>query len=426
MDSFSVPYGQESLNFNLPDNIAVQLVEPAIIPAAEDPLALVEASLDSPYGGISLKDFQGVQSVAIAISDKTRPVPHHHLLPPLLRRLTDLGLPPADIHFFIATGLHTPMEEAEYPSILPDAILNQYHVYCHDATDTDHLVHLGDTSRGTPVWINQKYVQADLLLVVGNLGPHQIQGFSGGVKAAAIGLAGRDTINSNHSWMKGSEARIGSFDTNPARQDVEEIGKMIGIHFALNAIVNTEKRLVHALAGEPTAVMQAGIPLCLSQSRVSVSALFDLAIVSAGGHPKDCNLYQAQKALSQASPVVKDGGTIILVAACPEGTGSRSYEAWMNNMRSHEQVIRRFQREGFRVGPHKAQQIARDASRVHVILVSEMKSDFVRSLLLTPAPDIQQAIDLALDDLPDLARVGIFPNAPSTIPELESSGRVTA
>jgi len=276
------------------------------------------------------------------------------------------------------------------------------------------------------VWINQKYAQADLLLVVGNLGPHQIQGFSGGVKAAAIGLAGRDTINLNHSWMKDSGARTGSFDMNPARQDVEEIGKMIGIHFALNAIVNAEKRIVHALAGEPTAVMQAGIPLCLSQSRVSVSALFDLAIVSAGGHPKDCNLYQAQKALSQASPVVKDGGTIILVAACPEGTGSRAYEAWMNNMRSHEQVIRRFQREGFRVGPHKAQQIARDAFRVHVILVSEMKSDFVRSLLLTPAPDIQQAIDLALDDLPDLARVGIFPNAPSTIPVLESSGRVTA
>ena len=426
MDSFSVPYGQGSLNFNLPDNTAVQLVEPALIPAAEDPLAIVEASLDSPYGGISLKDFQGVQSVAIAISDKTRPVPHHHLLPPLLRRLTDLGLAPTDIHFFIATGLHTPMEEAEYPSILPDAILNQYQVYCHDATDTDHLVHLGDTSRGTPVWINQKYAQADLLLVVGNLGPHQIQGFSGGVKAAAIGLAGRDTINLNHSWMKDSGARTGSFDMNPARQDVEEIGKMIGIHFALNAIVNTEKRIVHALAGEPTAVMQAGIPLCLSQSRVSVSALFDLAIVSAGGHPKDCNLYQAQKALSQASPVVKDGGTIILVAACPEGTGSRAYEAWMNNMRSHEQVIRRFQREGFRVGPHKAQQIARDAFRVHVILVSEMKSDFVRSLLLTPAPDIQQAIDLALDDLPDLARVGIFPNAPSTIPVLESSGRVTA
>ena len=426
MGSFSIPYGQAKVKFNCPDHITIQVVEPARIPAATDPHAVVMAAIGSPSGGVDLKDFRGAQSVAIAISDKTRPVPNHLLLPPLLQQLTKLGYSPEDVHFFIATGLHSKMDVAEYSSILPDEILKQYTVHCHDATDSANLLHLGVTSRGTPVWVNQQYRQAELRIVVGNIELHQIQGFSGGVKAAAIGLAGRDTINANHSLMRDPKARMGSFDTNPARQDVEEIGGMIGVHFALNAIVNIEKRLVHALAGEPTAVMQAGIPLCLSQSTIKIPALFDLAIVSAGGFPKDRNLYQSQKALSHASPVVKDGGRIILVAACHEGAGSPAYEAWMKDMRSHEQVITRFEREGFQVGPHKALQIARDASRLDVLLVSQMESEIVRSLLLTPCSDVQQAIDSSLDDLSDKARIGIFPNAPSTIPVLDPAMRVSS
>ena len=119
--------------------------------------------------------------------------------------------------------------------------------------------------------------------------------------------------------------------------------------------------------------------------------------------------------------MVKDGGRIILVAACHEGAGSPTYEAWMKDMRSHEQVITRFEREGFQVGPHKALQFARDLSRVDVLLVSQMEPELVRSLLLTPCSDVQQAIDGSLDNLADKARIGIFPNAPSTIPALVSA-----
>jgi hypothetical protein len=84
-------------------------------------------------------------------------------------------------------------------------------------------------------------------------------------------------------------------------------------------------------------------------------------------------------------------------------------------------VIERFHREAFRVGPHKALQIARDALRVQVILKSEMDPDFVRKLLLTPVADIQETIDSALARLPKPVRVGILPNALSTIPIIETS-----
>ena len=110
---------------------------------------------------------------------------------------------------------------------------------------------------GTPIWSNKAYVGSDFKIVVGNIEPHQFVGFSGGVKSAAIGLAGVKTINHNHALMTHPDSQLGEYENNPALQDVEEIGKKMGIHLALNAILNQNKQIVHVLAGDPRAVMRA-------------------------------------------------------------------------------------------------------------------------------------------------------------------------
>jgi nickel-dependent lactate racemase len=381
---------------------------------------MVEAALDEPLGGVRLSDSRGAGSAAIAINDKTRPVPHAHLLPPLLRRLERLGLRRKAIMLLIATGAHPPMPPAEFGRVVPAEVLARYPVLCHDADDTAKLVHLGATSRGTPVWVNRHFLEADLRLVVGNVEPHQFQGFSGGVKSAAIGLAGRETVDRNHALMTDPRARLGRYADNPARQDVEEIGTRIGVQFALNVVLNRQKQIVHTVAGEPRAVMEAAISLSRQVSKAPVAAPFDLVIASAGGHPKDLNLYQAQKALAHAALVTHDGGAVILAAACPEGTGSQRYVDWMEGIDSHRAVLDRFEGEPFSVGPHKAFLMSRDAVRVRTFLVSEMAPGLVQRLLLTPAADIDVALKLALPDLPRGARVGIMPRASSTISDIAS------
>ncbi|MGD8491435.1 MAG: nickel-dependent lactate racemase [Anaerolineae bacterium] len=416
MLAFALPYGRGQLTFLLPRGLCVKVLEPESVGAAANPTASVEAALDAPIGGVNWQSWRGLRSAAIAINDKTRPVPHEHLLPPLLRRLEGLGLEPEAVRLLIASGAHPPMSRNEFADIIPAEVRAGYPVQCHDANNRSNLVHLGETSRGTPVWINRHFLSADLRLVVGNIEPHQFQGFSGGVKGAAIGLAGRETIERNHSLMTHPQARLGAFEDNPARQDVEEIGQTIGVHLALNAVLTGQKQIAHVLAGEPRAVMEAGIPLSRSVCQVAVAAPFDLVIASPGGHPKDINLYQSQKALAHASLVTRDGGTVILVAACPEGPGSQVYTDWMMGMRSYNEVLAKFGREGFRIGPHKAYQIARDAARVRTLLVSEMAPALVRRLLLTPTASLDVALELALPDLPAQARVGIMPRASSTIP----------
>ena len=193
---------------------------------------------------------------------------------------------------------------------------------------------------------------------------------------------------------------------------------MAGVHFALNAVVNESKQIVTVLAGDPGEVMRRGIPLARKIYQVQVPAPFDLIIASPGGHPKDINLYQAHKALAHASLVMEDGGTVILVAACPEGTGSVSYERWMEGVTSYKVVFEKFKREGFRVGPHKAYQISRDASCVRTLVLSQMPHELAKRMLLNPVASLDEAFSIALHDLPPDARIGVMPAANSTIPVL--------
>jgi len=416
MPTISLPYGLTSLDLFIPADMAVDVIEPPKTDPLEDPVRAVEAALQNPTGFLDLDRGQKARSAAIAINDKTRPVAHEVLLPPLLSYLQHGGIPAEEITFFIANGTHIQLEPDEFAAILPVDILHSYQVISHNSDDEQDLTHLGETTRGTPIWINRRFLASDLRVSVGNLEPHHFMGFSGGVKTAAIGLAGRTTINRNHAWLSHPMSKTAVYDENPMRQDLEEIGDKIGIHVVLNAIPTPKKQIAHILAGEPRAVMRAGVPLVQEICQVSVPRLYDLVIAAPGGHPKDINFYQAQKALTHAAMLTRTGGTVILVAACPEGVGSNGYAQWMVGMSSHSQVIERFHQDGFLVGPHKAFLVARDAGRVHVIVVSDMQPSVVESLLLAHAPSLQPAFQRALESNPSIDRIAVLPAGATTIP----------
>lgn len=417
-----LPYGRGTVACDLDAAAArghtIEILEPAAAAAAVDPVAEVVAALRE----VPLPAYDG-GGCAIAINDRTRPVPHDILLPPLLAWLEQAGVPAADVLFVIATGTHHAESPARFGEILPADLLRRYEVISHDAYDDSRLRHLGETTRGTPVRINGAYLDRALRVVVGVIEPHQFVGFSGGVKSAAIGLAGHATVGRNHAMMSHPLALLGRYEDNPCRQDIEEIGARIGVHVALNVILGEGKRIIRALAGSPADVMRRGVPLVRRLNQVEVARLFDLMIVSPGGHPKDVNLYQAQKALAHAALVTRPGGTILLAAACPDGTGSQAYEDWLRDpaMTSHAAVIDRFAREGYRIGPHKAFQISRDASRFAVLLHTAMPADMVARLLLAPAPDFQAAVDGAVNGLAPTSRIGVMPRANATIPVLRAA-----
>lgn len=418
--TISIPFGKTQLELRLPDGLDVSVLHPHSAAPAPNPTQAVRDALEN----VDWAHYGGARSAAIAINDKTRPVPHDILLPPLLERLEKHGIPRDKITLIIATGSHKPMTPDEYPGILPAEIIANYRVISHDIGREQDIIRLGMTTRQTIVSTNRAYLEANLRLAVGNVEPHQFAGFSGGAKTAAIGLAGWDTINGNHRMMTDPKAGLGRYDDNPVRQDIEDMGRVVGVHLALNTLLNDQKQIVKVFFGAPLNVMQAAIPAVRQVYELPVNAPFDLVVASPGGYPKDINIYQSQKALGHASLVTRQNGAIIMAAACVEGSGSSIYENWLrthNHFKGaadpQQAAIDRFRAEGYSVGPHKAYQIARDTVGRRVIWVSELPDP--AQFLLESAASLDEAVARAIKANPAIRRVGVMPYANATIPTLQ-------
>ncbi len=413
--TMTIPYGKTHLDLALPPDADVTILQPHATPPAPDAAEAVRAALES----VDWARHTGARSAAIAINDKPRPAPHDVLLPPLLEKLHAIGIPRERVIFCIANGSHPPMTPDEYGMILPAAIHSRYRIISHNVDDEEKIIRLGLTRFGSVVSINRAYFEANLKIVVGNVEPHQFAGFSGGVKSAVIGLAGWDTITKNHQMMTHPQAGLGLYDENPVRQDIEDMGRVVGIHLALNVVMNGQKEIVQVFCGTPDRVMRMAIPLVRQVYELPVSAPFDIVIASPGGHPKDLNIYQAQKALGHAVKVSREGGAVILAAACTEGSGSKKYEAFLAALapqdRTHERVIATFTAQGYRVGPHKAYQIARDSLNRRVIWITDLPDpDFY---LMESTLTLREALRRVYPDCGK--RIAVIPYANATIPTVQ-------
>ncbi len=414
----SLPYGSSDVQIELPNNAyKINVLNPRPSPVTgPGPENKVQLALSSPLGIIN--PFSSVTRktrVAITINDKTRPVPNAVLLKPLLSKLNQIGVPDTNITLFIASGTHVPMEPEEFDLLLPYEVHCRFKILPHDCDDLNNLCEIGKTSRGTPVSVNREFYNHDLKIVVGDIELHHFAGYSGGVKSGAIGMCSRSTINTNHRWLTDKDSRMGEFVHNPLRQDIEEIGKMIDIHLALNAVLNEEKEILEVFFGDPVQVMQEGIKVVNEISRVEIDGKYDVVIASAGGYPKDINLYQSQKAMTHASFFCKQDGTILLFAECREGVGSDGYLEFMKDVTTIDEVFEKFSQQGFSVGPHKALQIARILENHHIYLCSSLSEDQVSKLLLVP---FDQGIFRSLLQvmISNQCSIAVLPHATACIP----------
>lgn len=419
MRTFTLPYGKTNLQIEVNDRMQIDLYLPAELAFNGQENSLIDTAIRNPLNYSKFtENVSKNTTVAITINDKTRPVPNNLLFPPLLEYLLQMGVQKSNISIIIATGTHTPMPENEFSMLLKPEILSEFKVISHNCDDETNLTFKGTTSRGTPVFVNTLYDQADLKIVVGDIEPHHFAGFSGGVKSASIGVSGRKTISHNHSLLQDPKSCVGCYEENPLRQDIEEIGVMIGVDLALNAILNEKKEILHVFFGNPKDVLLAGIKVIRENELTLINQPYDLVIASAGGYPKDINLYQAQKALTHASLFCREGGTVILAAACNEGVGSQGYVDFMKGISSHAEARDKIAKEGFHVGPHKALQFALIAEKVNILLKTEIDTQIMEGLLLETIDDMQTSINNAILSFSTPPRIAVLPFATATIPQL--------
>ena len=377
----------------------------------------VRFALDHPIGAPHLRTLvRPNQKIAIVASDMSRPVPSYEILPGILEELFAAGCRAEDIVVVFALGSHRQHTEEEMRRLVGDETFNA--VRCVDSDPNDY-VHMGVTDAGTPVDITRVVAEADFRICTGNIEFHYFAGYSGGAKAIMPGVSTPAAIQTNHRMMIRDEACAGRLEGNPIREDIEQAGAICGIDYIVNVVLDEHKHIVYAVAGDATAAHREGCAYLDSMYRKKIPARADIVLVSQGGAPKDANLYQVQKALDNAKHAVKAGGTIILIGACEEGLGSKTFEQWLLSAPTPESMIDRIHQH-FQLGGHKAAAIAMVLQNASIDLVSRMDDAFVRRLFLTPRATAQEAFDLALERYGANATVLAMPFGGATLPMTES------
>jgi len=405
--------GTQTQTVAVPEENLLGVLEPNDVAVSLTGEDAVRQALANPIGTLVLREIvRPGEKIAIVTSDITRPMPTWKVMPALLDELYAAGVDAKDITLVFALGSHRCHTEAEMRHLAGEQAWQE--ITCVDL-DVSDCVHVGVTSRGTPVDIDRRVAEADRRICLGNIEYHYFAGYSGGAKAIMPGVSTRDAIQANHCRMVEPAACAGALAGNPVREDIEEAAGMVGVDFILNVVLDAHKEIICAVAGDVTAAHRAGCAFLDTLYRKEIAQRADIVLVSQGGAPKDLNLYQTQKALDNAKHAVKPGGVIVLMGSCKEGLGEEVFEEWMTTAPTAHSLIERIGRE-FRLGGHKAAAIAMVLENADIYLVSELEDDMVRKLFMEPYASAQAAYDAAVKKCGANATVLAMPYGGSTLP----------
>ncbi|MHB1314097.1 MAG: nickel-dependent malate racemase, LarAH6 family [Christensenellales bacterium] len=407
-------FGKRELLLELPDKNVLQILAPNDLGPAPDEKTEIENALLNPIGTGRLSGIvKPGEKIAVITSDITRPMPSYKVLPFVIRELNMGGILDRDIIIVFALGSHRNHSEEEMRKLVGDEIYERIH--CMDSVG--EFTHIGTTSGGTPVDVFRPVAEADRRVCLGNIEFHYFAGYSGGAKAVMPGVSTRDAISANHSKMVMEGACAGRIKGNPLREDIDEAGSLISIDFIVNVVLDEKKHIRKCVAGHYINAHREGCEVLDKLYKVSIPRRGDIVIVSAGGYPKDINLYQAQKALDNARHAVRDGGIVIWVASSQEGFGEHVFEEWMKGHDKPADMIGHI-RQDFQLGGHKAAAIALVLEKARIMLVSDLSADIVKSIHLEPFSSVQQAVSEALASLGEDASVLVMPYGGSTLPSV--------
>jgi nickel-dependent lactate racemase len=411
-------FGKSGLQVSLPEGHLYDLIESRSAAPLSDAQSSIAAALDHPIGSPPLLELAaGKRSAAISVCDITRPAPNSVTLPPLLDRLRRAGIPRDGITILIATGLHRGATAAEIATIVGPEIAARCRVVNHNARAFAEHQSLGSTARGTPVFIDRRFIQAGLHITLGFIEQHLMLGFSGGRKLVAPGLAAQETIKVIHSprFMREPLATEGSIDHNPLHAELLEIARMARHDFILDVTLTQQREISGVFAGDPVQAHAAGVDFLRTTSLAPLPALADAVITSAAGYPLDLTFYQSAKGITAAQHVVKPGGRILLLGECAEGIGSPEYAAKLRTFAGNEEYLREIAGTEVIVDQWQLEKVALVGLGHELFFYTPgVSANDLGALGSRHFSSLNAAIARLLDGLPAGARIALIPEGPYT------------
>lgn len=403
MAHLEFPFGKTKLGLDLPDARLRAVLTSSLhkhTPEA-DGETLVRRAMENPIGTPPLAELaRGKQKVVIIASDHTRPVPSKVIIPQMLAEVRR-GNPAADITILIATGCHRGTTRDELVAKFGADIVEHEKIYVHDCDDDAMLTDIGTLPSGGACIVNRIAAEADLLLAEGFIEPHFFAGYSGGRKSVLPGICSRTTVLANHcaEFIDSPYARTGVIAGNPIHRDMVWAARRIGLAYIVNVVINAEKDVVYAVAGDAEAAHEAGCAF-LSAYCGAVADPADIAISTNGGYPLDQNIYQSVKGMTAAEAAVRPGGVIVMLAAAEDGTGGDEFRRSMQEKDDVRDIYADIMTRGRNEtvsDQWMTQILSRILMRASVIYVSRADPELVRGYHLIPAATPDEAMRIAED-----------------------------
>jgi len=422
-------FDKAGLPLDLPDDFRYRVLEARSAEPLPDPAKALEEALDAPVASPPLSELaRGASSAAISVCDITRPVPNAFLLPPVLRRLEAAGIAQDKITILIATGLHRGATGEEICQIVGAEIASHYRVENHDARDLASHRSLGKSTTGTPVYIDERFVAADLRITLGFIEPHLMLGYSGGRKLVAPGLAGQDTIKVLHSpkFMGDPRTSEGSIQDNPLHRELLEIASMAGQQFMVDVSLTRNREIAGVFAGNPVKAHAKGVAFV---SRVMLEMLeqpADVVITTAAGYPLDLTFYQSLKGITAAQHVVRQGGRILLLAACAEGAGAAEFRQMVKEFSSAEEFLAKIAVSEVVVDQWQLEKLALATRKADVhYYVPGLPADYYGSLWGPAYESPEAALAAATEGLAPGATIAVIPDGPYVLAKAREAAGVS-
>ncbi len=394
-----IPYGKTKISFQI-DESRVITSKIDTLSKCESGFAEVRRAMDNPIGSKKLSELaKGKKDAVIIISDHTRPVPSKDIIPNMLADLRE-GNPNIDVTLLVATGFHRPTTKDELISKLGEEIVKNEKIVIHDSADDSKNTKIGVLPSGAELIIDKVAANTELLVAEGFIEPHFFAGFSGGRKSVLPGVSSRVTVLGNHcgEFIASKYARTGILQNNPINRDMMAAAKMANLAFIVNVVIDAEKDVSRAFAGDFEAAHNKGVEYLRKYCEVP-AVPGDIVITSNGGAPLDQNLYQCVKGMTAAEATVNSGGTIIMCAYLADGSGGEGFYRSIKECESVQKLFDKFAatlQNKTVPDQWESQILCRILSKYRVIVVTQKEREgLVTDMKMDYAPDIETALEMA-------------------------------
>ena len=422
MANIKLPYYKGHIDCNLPDELIAGVLTSkteSYVPEKSES-DLVRDALNNPIASSPLSELaKDKKHIVIISSDHTRPVPSHITMPILLEEIRKYNKD-VKISILIATGMHRASTHEELVNKYGEKIVNEETIVMHDAYIDEDMTFKGILPSGGELWVNKLVDEADLLISEGFIEPHFFAGFSGGRKSVLPGIASKKTVLWNHNakFIASKNARAGNLQDNPIHRDMLFAAKAAKLAFILNVVINGEKKVIKAFAGDLEEAHAHGCELVKDIAKVN-PIYSDIVITTNGGYPLDQNIYQTVKGMTAGEACVNKDGVIIICSSCADGTGGEFFYKLLADEPSAEaayQKLNDVEPSDTEFDQWEAQILARILCKAHVIIVSDKcDPNIITSMHIDHAYTLDEAIKKAQDIKGKDKKITIIPDGISVI-----------